>query len=171
MVQMEKVVGVEKPTEAEKTATVEVENPVQAAEKPAREVRREAGDVGKDTGAEVLQAQSAGGEGVSSFCMQHKKPSPIHPKDTLGDHYYCSYDDSRAGEGHILVWKLKQGDTFPPSRHAENGLLGPFPLLRSCTRKRVNTSRCINRTWSRRLIRFRLATKLCGNDTPCIKMC
>ncbi|MFS7966845.1 hypothetical protein Hanom_Chr09g00778631 [Helianthus anomalus] len=59
----------------------------------------------------MLQA-GAGGASVSSFSAQHKEPSPTRPEDTLGDHYYRSYNDNRAKEIHAPVWKLKQGDTF-----------------------------------------------------------
>ncbi|MFS7892062.1 hypothetical protein Hanom_Chr00s000496g01646611 [Helianthus anomalus] len=58
--------------------------------------------------------------------MQHKEPSPIRPENTLGDHYYRSYD-SRAGEVHVPVWKLKQGDTFSIFASCREWFMGTFP--------------------------------------------
>ncbi|MFS7920977.1 hypothetical protein Hanom_Chr03g00231201 [Helianthus anomalus] len=67
------------------------------------------------------------GEGVSTFSAQHKEPSPIRPKDTLGNHYYRSYNSSRADEIHAPVWSLKQGDTFATFPTCREWFMGAFP--------------------------------------------
>ncbi|MFS7964016.1 hypothetical protein Hanom_Chr08g00745141 [Helianthus anomalus] len=59
--------------------------------------------------------------------MQHKEPSPIRREDTLGDHDYRSYEDSRTEEIRVPVWKLKQGNTFSTFSSCQKWLMGTFP--------------------------------------------
>ncbi|MFS7965397.1 hypothetical protein Hanom_Chr09g00761791 [Helianthus anomalus] len=64
---------------------------------------------------------------ANPFKVHQNEPSPIQPEDTLGDIYYISYNEDRAGEIHAPVWGVKQGDTFytfPPYRE---WFLGAFP--------------------------------------------
>ncbi|KAF5791157.1 hypothetical protein HanXRQr2_Chr09g0391441 [Helianthus annuus] len=45
----------------------------------------------------------------------------------LGDHYYRSYDDSRADGIHAPVWKLRQGDIFATFGTCREWFMGTFP--------------------------------------------
>ncbi|KAJ0801173.1 hypothetical protein HanPI659440_Chr03g0114291 [Helianthus annuus] len=167
---IEKVVEIEKSIEVEPNVTAEVEKPVEesakVAEKPTEEISVEATTADKGKGAEPQHVADTGarGQGVSTFSAQQKQPSPIWPKDTLGNHYYRSYTSSRADEIHAPVWSLKQGDTFATFPTCREWFMGAFPsaeLLHQKKRKQeqlyqshvfaqanhVSTSNQITREW------------------------
>ncbi|MFS7948163.1 hypothetical protein Hanom_Chr06g00556771 [Helianthus anomalus] len=41
-----------------------------------------------------------------------EEDDPLRPDETLGDHYYRTYTETKASKVHIPVWNLKKGDTF-----------------------------------------------------------
>ncbi|KAM0067092.1 hypothetical protein Hdeb2414_s0002g00056851 [Helianthus debilis subsp. tardiflorus] len=74
-----------------------------------------------------VEGASAGGRKDSPPRTRKREPSPIRPKDTLGDIYYKSYDESRANEIHAPVWKVRQGDTFAEFASCKEWFMGAFP--------------------------------------------
>ncbi|KAJ0430930.1 hypothetical protein HanRHA438_Chr17g0838911 [Helianthus annuus] len=54
--------------------------------------------------------------------------SPIGAEDTLGDIYYKTYTEEQYGEApHVLVWSLKEKDTFVEFGACRDWFLGTFP--------------------------------------------
>ncbi|MFS7987171.1 hypothetical protein Hanom_Chr11g01019311 [Helianthus anomalus] len=143
----EKVAEVKKPEEVEKPVEVELE-----AEKI---VETEAVDVGvtQPKFHEVVAREPEGGKSIQEdpvitipssattstpvnversptgdhgFFTHAEEDSPICSEETMGD-YYRSYSEKGASDIHVLVWKLKQGDTFSDWQICRDWLQGVFP--------------------------------------------
>ncbi|MFS7979460.1 hypothetical protein Hanom_Chr10g00927571 [Helianthus anomalus] len=65
-----------------------------------------------------------GDQGASSYDDEN---DPLHPDETLGDHYYRTYTERKASEVHTPVWNLKKGDTFSNWRVCRDWLQGTSP--------------------------------------------
>ncbi|MFS7946514.1 hypothetical protein Hanom_Chr06g00537151 [Helianthus anomalus] len=95
----------------------------------------------KDTSA-IAAGTGAGDSGAASQKGDGKKiprtRSPIVAEDTLGDIYYrtCT-EEQRGEEKHVLVWSLKQKDTFVDFGTCQDWFLGTLPPGEvSCQRAR-----------------------------------